>query len=171
MVTTSDLRQKIDARKLTKYEWVSYDLKHYRGRCGYIKDKKIKGRVTIFLTGKMISIGSRSVTESIEQLTRARNLLARNHLIKPVKLIPKVQNIVVTVNLGKKIDLHGFASYVPKVTYEPDQFPGAILRMTDTPVCLLFATGKLVIVGLKSEDGVKKTMDKLDKILRSFYIQ
>jgi TATA-box binding protein (TBP) (component of TFIID and TFIIIB) len=41
------------------------------GRCGYIKDKTIQGRVTVFLSGKMISTGATSVLASINQLENA----------------------------------------------------------------------------------------------------
>jgi len=38
---------------------------------------------------------------------------------------PKVQNIVATMNLNTKIDLNVVAKYIPKITFEPDQLPGA----------------------------------------------
>jgi TATA-box binding protein (TBP) (component of TFIID and TFIIIB) len=39
--------------------------------------------------------------------------------------VPKVQNIVATMNLNTKIDLNVVAKYIPKITFEPDQLPGA----------------------------------------------
>ena len=64
MVTTADLRQHVDATKFIQYPWGSYDLERYGGRCGYVKDDEIQGRVTVFLSGKMISTGAKSIPGS-----------------------------------------------------------------------------------------------------------
>lgn len=91
--------------------------------------------------------------------------------VKKVKLIPKIQNIVATLNIGSRIDLNEVVTHVPKITFEPDQFPGAILRMTEGPVCLLFASGKIVIAGSKSEDDIRNAVSNLEKLLKPFHIR
>jgi len=48
-------------------------------------------------------------------------------------LEPKVQNIVATAAIGGNIDLHLVASKLPKLTFEPEQFPGAIYRTPEGP--------------------------------------
>src|SRR5437867_5780986 len=106
----------------------------------------------------MISTGAKSVQGSVIQLEKAMNLLAKNGFVKKVKLIPQIQNIVTTLNIGSRIDLNGVVAHVPKITFEPDQFPGAILRTAEGPVCLLFASGKVVIVGSKSEVDIKNAV-------------
>jgi TATA-box binding protein (TBP) (component of TFIID and TFIIIB) len=39
VISTADLRQRIDARKFNQYQWARYDIELYGGRCGYIKDE------------------------------------------------------------------------------------------------------------------------------------
>ncbi len=68
VIATADLKQQVDAPKFIKYPWGTYDLQYYGGRCGYVKDKTIQGKVTVFLSGKMISTGANSVRGSINQL-------------------------------------------------------------------------------------------------------
>ena len=69
------MKQKVDATKFKNYSWGTYDLEYYGGRCGYVKDDSMSGRVTVFLSGKMISTGAKSLVESIEQLHKTMNLL------------------------------------------------------------------------------------------------
>ena len=46
--------------------------------------------------------------------------------------------------------------------YEPEQFPGLILRMKEPKVvCLVFSTGKGVCTGAKSEEIVTIAVNKL----------
>ena len=59
VVTTADLVQDVDITKFVEFPWGIYDLTYYGGRCGYIKDKLIQGRVTVFKSGKIISVGAR----------------------------------------------------------------------------------------------------------------
>ena len=97
--------------------------------------------------------------------------MAKDGFVKKVKLIPKIQNIVATLNIGSRIDLNQVVTHIPKITFEPDQFPGAILRMIEGPVCLLFASGKIVIAGSKSVDDIRNAVSNLEKILKPFHIE
>jgi TATA-box binding protein (TBP) (component of TFIID and TFIIIB) len=90
VVSTADLRQHIDARKFNQYQWGRYDIELYGGRCGYIKDEGMQGRVSVFLSGKMISTGAKEVSFSILQLHHALELLVSNKLAKMVELECKV---------------------------------------------------------------------------------
>lgn len=63
VITTANLKQSVDAPRFVNHPWGRYDLEYYGGRCGYVKDKKMIGRVTVFLSGKMISTGAKSVAE------------------------------------------------------------------------------------------------------------
>jgi transcription initiation factor TFIID TATA-box-binding protein len=84
----------------------------------------------------------------------------------------EVRNIVATTDLGQKIDVNLLASVLPKVIYEPDQFPGAIIirKKSDVLVCLVFASGKIVLVGLKSEQQIPICINNLTKSIKDFLI-
>ena len=130
----------------------------------------MSGRVTVFLSGKMISTGAKSTVKSIEQLQQTMNLLINGELIIPVKLIPIIQNIVSTMDVKNRIDLKNLSLVLPRIIYEPDQFPGAFFRTSQGPVCLIFSTGKVVIVGSKSERQLTNCVRNLVKILKEFWI-
>jgi transcription initiation factor TFIID TATA-box-binding protein len=166
VVSTADLHQPIDARKLIQYKWGKYDPEIYGGRCGYIKDEGMQGRVSVFLSGKMISIGAKSVFLSKWQLERAMNLLIENKLAKQVGLVYKVQNIVATLDLYDKLEVKKVINSLPNYIYEPDNFPGIIYKSSkDRVSCLIFASGKVVIVGAKSERQLKNIAQEIAKVL------
>ena len=95
---------RVEAARFVKFSWGRYDLECYGGRCGYVKDERIRGRVTVFLSGKMISTGAKDIGESIEQLEHAMMLLVENKFVRLVKLEPVVQNIVATLEFDNIID-------------------------------------------------------------------
>ena len=51
----------------------------------------------------------------------------------------------------KRIDLNLMARVVNKSIYEPEMFPGLILKKDNRTACLIFATGKVIISGARSE--------------------
>lgn len=124
VVTTADLKQDVDITKFGKFSWGIHDLAYYGGRCEYVKDNTIHGRVTIFKSGKMISVGATSVSESIKQLHHAMDLLVETKFTRAIKLEPKVRNLVATTEV-RKIDLINAVSELNKLIYEPEQFPPA----------------------------------------------
>lgn len=65
----------------------------------------------------------------------------------------KTQTFVASTRLSISIDLEKTSSTLENSTYEPEHFPGLIIRM-DKPKCviLLFASGKLVCTASKEQD-------------------
>jgi transcription initiation factor TFIID TATA-box-binding protein len=78
----------------------------------------------------------------------------------------KIENIVASANLGVELDLYAIAQKVPDVEYEPEQFPGAILKLKDPRASLLlFKNGKVICTGSKSEAEVKHALERAIKVL------
>jgi transcription initiation factor TFIID TATA-box-binding protein len=166
VISTADLHQNVDARKFNQYPWGKYDTEIYGGRCGYIKDEEMLGRVTVFLSGKAISTGAKSVLASIWQLEHVMDLLTINKLAERVNLDYKVQNIVGTLDLQRTFDIKKVIGSLSNYIYEPDNFPGIIYRHSSGISCLIFASGKVVIAGDRSEDQLANTADEIAKKMR-----
>jgi transcription initiation factor TFIID TATA-box-binding protein len=160
-ISTADLKQYVDIYQFNEYSWGRFDIVgNYNGKVGYVKDDSMEGRITVFLSGKLISTGAKSLVKSIDQLQRTHDLLCKYEFIKPISITPKIQNIVATFDLKKYID---FSEVIKKrkVIYEPEQFPGMIYKTTSGTTCLVFASGKVVIVGSKSEEQIVDTIEEL----------
>jgi transcription initiation factor TFIID TATA-box-binding protein len=163
VVSTADLKQSVDLAKLNKQRWGIYDLDIYPA--GYIKDGDIQGKVIIFHSGKLISTGSNTIRASFHDLTHAKTLLLSVGMIEDVKLNPLVRNIVSTTSLNHKVDLFRLVREIPNVLYEPEQFPGLIYRPKSGSISILiFASGKAVIAGAKSEGEVSAANRRLQEM-------
>lgn len=151
-VSTADLKQEIDLSLFNKYEHLSSNLELYR--CGYVKDQTMTGRVTVFRTGKMISVGTKSPKQASQELRKASKILQKYNISKHTKITPQTRNIVSRFDMNRKLAIVTLARTLPKSIYEPDQFPGLIYRIQDSCVALLFASGKGIIVGAKSIEEI-----------------
>jgi len=75
--------------------------------------------------------------------------------------------LVATANLNETLDLFQTAMKLDNVEYEPEQFPGAILRLADPKITLLlFKNGKMICAGAKREALLKKGLKKAAELIR-----
>ena len=72
----------------------------------------------------------------------------------------KVQNIVATTSLGKPVSLTKLARTQSNTEYNPEQFPGLVLRIKKPKsAVLVFSSGNLVCTGTKSVAQVKEVIN------------
>ena len=152
VVSTANLNQKVDITRLADVPYGIYDNSIYRGRCGYIKTPEMGGRVTVFASGKMISVGGKSIKKSKEQLNHAKFYLVQNKLIKDVTLSVEIRNIVATLGAGKNIRIDTLSEKIPGAVYDPETFPAMILKGLESCRYLVFASGKIVIASTRTMD-------------------
>lgn len=83
----------------------------------------------------------------------------------------KLVNIAISSALEHDIPLERVAATLPNTEYNPEQFPGLVLRIKEpNTTVLLFSSGKIVCTGAKSLDEVKLSLDNLKKILKKLNI-
>jgi len=90
------------------------------------------------------------------------------------KMKPKIsiQNIVASVSLNQKIDLHKIVEKFPHTEYNPSVFPGLVFRLKKPKTAtLIFGTGKMVCTGAKSEKESRSAVAKVVRELRNKGIQ
>lgn len=81
----------------------------------------------------------------------------------------KIQNIVVSASLDKDIPLIKLAEALPNTEYNPEQFPGLVMRIKEPKTsALIFSSGKIVCTGAKSmlkvREAVKRIIQNIEKI-------
>lgn len=77
-----------------------------------------------------------------------------------------IQNIVATSSLGKPVSLTKLAKSYNNTEYNPEQFPGLVLRVKKPKsAVLVFSSGNLVCTGTKSIAQVKEVIAQVIKQL------
>ena len=77
-----------------------------------------------------------------------------------------IQNIVATSSLGKPVSLTKLAKSYNNTEYNPEQFPGLVLRVKKPKsAVLVFSSGNLVCTGTKSVAQVKEVIAQVIKQL------
>lgn len=71
---------------------------------------------------------------------------------------PRVQNIMCTVDLGTRLNLHHITTHCYNVEYQPAKFNPVVMRLRKPFkfTTLIFTSGKIVLTGVKSEEDAKK---------------
>lgn len=82
-------------------------------------------------------------------------------------IVPTLQNIVATINLDCRLDLKTIALHARNAEYNPKRFAAVIMRIREPKTtALIFASGKMVVTGAKSEDDSKLASRKYARIIQ-----
>lgn len=83
----------------------------------------------------------------------------------------QVVNIVVSTSLEHDIPLEKMAATLSNTEYNPEQFPGLVIRIRDPKTsALIFSSGKVVCTGARSMEKVEQSIDKIIKSLKKIGI-
>lgn len=168
VVATAVLNQKIDLYELGKIRGIIHDPEMYGGRVAYFKSSKMIGKVSVFASGKMISVGTKSEKEAVHELEIAKDFLVEKGFIKSTILRHKIHNMVVMIDFKQSISLEELATKY-KMIYEPGQFPGCILKIEEPykATVLIFNSGKIIVAGIASSVQIKPIVKKIENMIKS----
>ncbi len=109
-------------------------------------------------------------------MTKAKVVkIAKEKIVKEVEK-PKrdiqVVNIVVSTSLEHDIPLEKMAATLSNTEYNPEQFPGLVLRIREPKTsALIFSSGKVVCTGARSMDKVEESIKKIIKSLEKINVK
>ncbi len=86
-----------------------------------------------------------------------------------VKKELKIVNIVASTYLAKDVPLIKLAEKLPNTEYNPEQFPGLVMRIKEPKTsALIFGSGKVVCTGARSmpklRESIKQIVKNVEKI-------
>ena len=165
VVASASIEEQLDLAEITKkFPDVEWNPKLFPGAVFRLKNPKTA--TLLFRTGKMVCTGGKSEALAKEAVKKVVQLLRKEKIKIKKDAIVTIQNIVASIDLGGRIRLEQAARTLPRSMYEPEQFPGVIHRMIDPKtVILLFASGKLVCTGGKTEKDVYRSVNNLHNLL------
>jgi transcription initiation factor TFIID TATA-box-binding protein len=165
VVASASLEHEIDLKAVVKaFPTAEYRREMFPGLVFHTKKPRTAN--LIFSTGKMVCTGAKSEKDARKAMKKVVRKLKKKGIVIHGRLRIKIQNIVASVTLGRRVDLVGFyetgADSGGRMMYEPEQFPGVIYRMEDPKaVILIFSSGKLVCTGATKEKEVHQAVVKL----------
>ncbi len=117
--------------------------------------------VQVFATGSVTVVGATTAEMAINAIEMLVDLFKR-HDIAVGTVTHGTHNVVATADLGRSLDLDPVVMTIPRSLYEPEHFPGVIIRRQN-PKCtiLLFASGRLVCIGADSEEAASLGVNQL----------
>lgn len=167
LVASSNLETTLDLYNLAAaIPDVEYEPEQFPGAIFKLKEPKVT--LLLFKNGKLIISGASTEEDIVAGIKKATKLI--NEIQKEVKIKKSVDynivNLVATSNLNRPVDLFQAAVTLDDIEYEPEQFPGAIIRIHNPKVTiLLFKNGKMICAGAKSEADIKKSINVVRKLL------
>ena len=91
---------------------------------------------------------------------------------EPEKRDIHVVNIVVSTSLEHDIPLEKMAATLSNTEYNPEQFPGLVIRIREPKTsALIFSSGKVVCTGARSMDKVEESIKKIIKSLEKINVK
>ena len=168
VVASTRIKGLFDIEKLSqKLHHAQYDPEIFSG---LVYRQASKPTIIMFSSGKISSQGATSeegAKQAIIDTVNQANTLGAIIGSSEVEKI-QIENIVGTASSNEEINLESLAENLQNVIYEPEQFPGLIYRPSkNSPVCLIFSSGKLVIVGGKSTDQISETFRKVLRTIKN----
>ena len=164
IIASAKIRGSIDIEKaFLKLPNTSYNPEIFSGLI--YRRMKRKPTIIMFASGKISSHGSKSekvaiktIKETLTEIDLIGCIINGNSDIDWIR----IENVVGKANFMRRIDLENLYSNLPSSKYEPHKFPGLIVKLLKTSVtCLVFSTGKIVMVGGKSESQIKEAFEIL----------
>jgi len=170
MVASASLGLELDLYALaSKIPEIEYEPEQFPG--AILKFKDPKASLLLFKNGKVVCVGckkreliEKTINKTIKKLTPFAKKITKT---KKPKI--EITNIVAAASLDMELDLYKIAYKIKDVEYEPEQFPGAILKFKDPKASLLlFKNGKVICAGAKNEKEIKAALLKARKMLTPY---
>jgi len=133
------------------------------------RDNILRVAMLIFSSGKIICTGAKS--PAAIDLAKERLIKKFEEVGMVIKEPPdvEVQNIVASSDIGHSVNLDFMAMECENTEYEPEQFPGLILRLRDPrTVMLIFRSGRMIITGAKDLSELKLAAQRTKDIVDEF---
>ena len=172
VVASTRIEGKIDVEVMTGLlSGVKYEPEIFSGLIYRKRNPKVT--LVMFSNGKISSMGSKSEYMAKKAIiTTIRELDDMDLIIGSTKMDEiNIENVVGVGEVGYDVDLELIVYYLSNAIYEPEQFPSIIYRPYDSIVCLLFASGKVVLAGGKSEKQVIKAFHDIEKLIKNYLLK
>jgi len=166
IVASASLNVRIPLGKLVSLsEGVEYEPEQFPGVVYRMKEPRAAS--LIFSSGKIVCTGTRTPKDLKKAFEKIIKLIRKTGVRIPRDFKIRVENIVASTKLDARLNLDKIAFTLENSEYEPEQFPGLVLRMENPNVAfLLFSSGKIVCTGARKKKDINVAIEKLIQQLK-----
>jgi TATA-box binding protein (TBP) (component of TFIID and TFIIIB) len=168
IVAKFEVIEKIDFTKISK-SFSNVKIPMYGGRAIFLVVPYEEKNITYIIseTGKIRAIGLKSIEDFNNCAIYFINLMKEHGIFLKLKRQSMVTNINVLIDTKQTINLQHMILKLENFSYEPEIFPGIIYKkeINQSITYLIFSSGKIVIVGLKTFDSIDSEIDFIYKKL------
>jgi transcription initiation factor TFIID TATA-box-binding protein len=181
MSATINLGHSLDLSKIARQlRNTAYNPRRHRALLLRLKDPP-KATVLLFASGKCAltqvtswdnaQLAVRNLAQLLHRLGYPlRSSSHKTDVSEAVDYDLKIQNMAGIVHVGCSIYLEGLLyAHSAFTTYEPELFPGLLYRLVNPRVvCMIFASGTVVLTGTRKESDLSAALQKIYPILMDF---
>jgi len=167
IVASGSIADSIDLAEVSsRIENCMLNKKRFPGAVFRLENPKVVS--LIFSSGRVVLTGLREREALDEALAKIVRSLKEAGVAVHSHPAVAITNIVCSYDIGKSINLNRLvvALNMENIEYEPEQFPGLVLRLKDPKiVALLFSSGKIILTGGKNIDEIERGVAMLEQTL------
>lgn len=133
-----------------------YDPEHFHALVH--RDEKNRGSLLVNSSGIVVCVGFKS-RQSLEKAVDdfVHDLQLNDYPV--VKGPIEIRNLVASARLPYKLDLSRITLAIDSAEYEPEQFPGIVLRLDESnATVLVFGSGKLICTGTTNREDAESAL-------------
>ncbi len=168
IVSSVSLKTRINLDLLAeKYQEVEYNVNNFPGV--RIRFTKPKCTALLYENGEMIITGLKKPEFVPIIIQKVVGNLKSNNIEVSENPSYRIVNMAVSGHLKRRIDLDLASVVLERTIYEPEVFPGMVLRMDDPHKCvfLCFSNGKFVITGLTDKEQIKDSVIAFGNLIKN----
>ena len=116
---------------------------------------------------------NRKGKKNTKQVKKKLDKVSKNAAVRPTnqERTITVVNIVISSSLEQDIPLEKMAATLSNTEYNPEQFPGLVIRIKEPKTsALIFSSGKIVLTGARTMEDVESSIEKIIKSLKKINI-
>ncbi len=169
MVAAGNLGFEVDLYSLIQnFKNIEYEPEQFPG--AILKFNEPKSTLLIFKNGKVVCVGCMNKQVIEKALSKAHKLLLPYaKKIHRKSYDYEITNMVAYASLELDLNLFDLALGIDDIEYEPEQFPGAILKLKKPAVSLLvFKNGKVIVAGARNRREIEASLEKVYSMLSKF---
>lgn len=161
VVGTASMGVQVDLERVDKLiDGVRYEPDTFPGMI--MRLAKPKCSALLFKSGKAVCSGATSTDMAAAGVVRVAEILRSVGVDADESPQITITNMVATSEIGCRVRQEAAARSIPRSMYDPDMFPGTVCRRPDTTcVILLFASGKMVCTGAKTEADIVQAVNQM----------